>query len=125
MGMQRRNRRQSSNVFHMFTKEQISELRDAFNLFDVDGDGKISVDDLKQFLESIGNPYTNTEIETMVSQLEPNCNFMMLLTYLGEKMSEIGDANTILNAFKNLDQNNSGKIGKERLRELLKEECDE
>ncbi|ORD94284.1 CALM [Enterospora canceri] len=103
----------------MFTKEQIGELRDAFNLFDADGDGKVSASDLKQFMSSIGDPCSETEIAEMVSVLEPNCNFMMLLTHLGEKMAEIGDLNSILSAFKNIDVDNSGLIAKDRLYSIL------
>ena len=62
----RRQKRNSSNVFHMFHKDQMGEMRDAFSLFDTDGDGKVTFDDLNTFLESIGSPYSKDEIKEMM-----------------------------------------------------------
>ncbi|KAL6120354.1 Myosin [Nucleospora cyclopteri] len=117
----RRTKRQSSNVFHMLNKQQIVELRDAFNLFDTDNDGRLTVENLSEFLKSIGSPYSQQEISDMVEELAPNYNFMMFLTTIGEQLSGISDLQTIIKNFKNLDENNTGKIGVQKLRKILSE----
>lgn len=114
----RRQKRNSSNVFHMFHKDQMSEMRDAFSLFDTDGDGKVTFDDLNTFLESIGSPYSKDEIKEMIDQLEPNGNFMMFLTYIGDYLSSMNDITDIVRNFKNLDEANKGTLCIEFLKDI-------
>lgn len=120
----RRKTRQSSNVFHMLTKQQIVELREAFNLMDTDSDSRLTVTDLKIFLESIGSPFTDQEIKEMIDELEPNPTFMILLTCIGEKLSDISEENDLIENFRIFDDDNDGYIDKELLRYWMTEQGD-
>jgi myosin regulatory light chain 12 len=122
MVMERRKTRQSSNVFHMLSKAQLMELREAFNLIDRDSDSKLSVEDLTIFLESIGSPYTEEEIREMIKELEPNPTFIVLLTLIGERLSEIDSENSLIEAFRIFDDNNDGLIETNFLKKWLTEE---
>lgn len=108
--VERRKTRQSSNVFHMLSKNQLIELREAFNLIDRDSDSKLSVEDLTIFLESIGSPYSEVQIKEMILELEPNPTYIVLLTLIGEKLSEIDSEKDLLEAFKIFDEDNDGLI---------------
>ena len=122
--MNSRNRRRSSNVFNCFNDEQISEFKDAFSLFDTDGDGVVTFENMKEFSKSIGDPYTDEELKEMIEEIKPNCNFVMFLTVLGSQLGEVSDFQTILTNFKNLDERNTGTLNKEYLRKLLGETDD-
>ncbi|OQS54154.1 Myosin [Ecytonucleospora hepatopenaei] len=114
-------RRRTSNVFTCFNDEQISEMRDAFGLFDIDGDCVVTEENLKEFCKSIGDPFTDEEIKAMIGEISPNCNFMMFLSVLGDKLSQVSELQKILTNFKVLDEGNKGTINKEYLRKVLSE----
>lgn len=120
----RRKTRQNSNLFHMFTKAQITQLREAFNLMDVNSDSKLCVEDLTAFLESIGSPFTQDEIKEMIEELEPNATFMILLTCIGEKLSLISSEKEICEWFKVFDEDNDGLIETNLLRYWMTEKGD-
>ena len=40
-----------------FRSEQLATIQEAFNYFDVNGDGLISIDEFKQLLDSLGMLY--------------------------------------------------------------------
>lgn len=108
--VERRKTRQSSNVFHMLTKNQLIELREAFNLMDRDSDSKLSVEDLTIFLESIGSPFSEEQVGEMIQELEPNPTYIVLLTLIGERLSEIDAEKELVEAFKIFDEDNDGFI---------------
>ena len=114
--VERRKTRQSSNVFHMLSKNQLIELREAFNLIDRDSDSKLSVEDLTTFLESIGSPYSEEQIKEMILELEPNPTYIVLLTLIGERLSEIDSEKDLIEAFKIFDDDNDGLIDSDYLR---------
>ncbi|KAI5180998.1 myosin regulatory light chain 12 [Nematocida sp. AWRm80] len=119
MNRRRRTARQSSNVFTAFTQPQILELKEIFNLLDVTADGYISKDDLSTFLESIGTPLTDKEIDTMMDDMGDKFNFTLFLTTLCERLSNIDSENVISNALRTFDTAESGEISLTELKEAL------
>ncbi|EQB61947.1 myosin regulatory light chain smooth muscle isoform [Vairimorpha apis BRL 01] len=100
--MQRRNRRQNSNIFHMLGKNQIVELRETFSMIDSNSDGMISKEDLIDFLNSIGNPFTLDEISNMMSEMGGSFSFMTFITMVSEKLCNTdteADIRTALSKF--------------------------
>lgn len=85
--MQRRTKRQNSNIFHMLGKNQIVELRETFNILDSNSDGFITRDDLESFVNSIGTPFTNQEMDNMMNEMGEGFTFMTFITMVGERLS--------------------------------------
>ena len=52
------------------TKEEIEEIREAFNLFDTDGGGTIDIKELKAAIQSLGFENKNPTITNMIADLE-------------------------------------------------------
>ena len=48
------------------TSEQIDKMKAAFNLFDKDGSGSLSAEDLKQAFSELGETNSDEEIKKMV-----------------------------------------------------------
>ncbi|EOB12165.1 Myosin regulatory light polypeptide 9 [Nosema bombycis CQ1] len=120
--MRRRTTRQNSNIFHMLGKNQIVELREAFNIIDTNGDGIIDKADLEDFLNSIGSPFTEEEINIMIDEMGPSISFMTFITMVGERLSSIDSEKQIRQALMEFDEKGDGKIEEQVLRKWLKGE---
>ncbi|CAJ0929000.1 unnamed protein product, partial [Mesorhabditis belari] len=114
-----RPQRATSNVFAMFDQAQIQEFKEAFNMIDQNRDGFIDQEDLRDMLASLGKEVEDKFLDEMVTQAPGPINFTMFLTLFGEKLTGTDPEDVIRNAFQCFDDDNSGKITEDRLRELL------
>ncbi|KHN88395.1 putative myosin regulatory light chain [Toxocara canis] len=114
-----RPQRATSNVFAMFDQAQIQEFKEAFNMIDQNRDGFIDVQDLQDMFASLGKEVKEDFLEKMVSEAPGPINFTMFLTLFGEKLTGTDPEEVIKNAFQCFDEDNSGYLNEDRLRELL------
>ncbi|KCV70383.1 myosin regulatory light chain 2 [Fonticula alba] len=114
----KRAARQTSNIFAMFDKTQIDELKDAFNMVARD-DGFIDVEDLRNIYNSLGQTPSDETLEAMLAEATGPINFTMFLTLMGEKLSGSDPEYEIMQAFECFDENQSGTIPADVLREAL------
>lgn len=49
-----------------------AEVREAFKVFDKDGDGKITIEELKIALHNLGDDMTDEEVHDMVKEIDAN-----------------------------------------------------
>jgi len=115
----KRAHRATSNVFAMFDQAQIQEFKEAFNMIDQNRDGFIDKDDLQQMLASLGKNPDDGYLEAMMNEAPGPINFTMFLTLFGERLQGTDPEDVIKNAFACFDEDQSGMIHEERLRELL------
>jgi Ca2+-binding EF-hand superfamily protein len=115
----KRAQRATSNVFAMFDQAQIQEFKEAFNMIDQNRDGFVDKEDLHDMLASLGKNPTEKYLEEMMSDSPGPINFTMFLTMFGEKLNGTDPEDVIKNAFGCFDENNTGFIHEDRLRELL------
>merc|ERR1712037_9908 len=115
----KRAQRATSNVFAMFGQDQIQEFKEAFTMIDQNRDGFIDTEDLHDMLASLGKDPTQDYLARMVAEAPGPINFTMFLTMFGEKLSGTDPEDVIRNAFACFDENNSGKLNEEYLREML------
>ncbi|KAJ3247905.1 hypothetical protein HDU78_002658 [Chytriomyces hyalinus] len=111
--------RQNSNVFAMFDQKQIAEFKEAFTMFDHDSDGFLDREDIKDMLSSLGQTPTDTYIDSMIKEAPGSINFTMFLTLMGEKMSGTDPEHEILQAFECFDDEKTGFINSDLLREYM------
>ncbi|KAI8609861.1 hypothetical protein BC830DRAFT_1148549 [Chytriomyces sp. MP71] len=111
--------RQNSNVFAMFDQKQIAEFKEAFNMFDHDSDGFLDREDIKDMLSSLGQTPTDAYIDSMIKEAPGTINFTMFLTLMGEKMSGTDPEHEILQAFECFDDEKTGSIDADLLREYM------
>lgn len=52
----------------------ISDFRKAFQLFDKDGNGKITADELFDVMRSLGQKPSDSEVEAMIQQADQDGN---------------------------------------------------
>jgi len=104
------------------TETQKSEIKEAFDLFDPDGTGKIAIKDLKIALRALGFEPTMKEIQTLVADVTPECSnslsyeeFMKIMLI---KMTAEESQSEILRAFRLFDDDKTGKISFENIKRV-------
>ncbi|KAJ1657337.1 Myosin regulatory light polypeptide 9 [Dispira simplex] len=115
----KRAARQNSNVFSIFDQKQIAEFKEAFSMFDHDADGFVDKEDLKDMLHSLGQAPTEQYVESMVNEAAGPINFTMFLTLMAEKLSSTDPEQDIRMAFECFDDDGSGLINVNELREAM------
>ena len=93
------------------TEEQIAEFKEAFSLFDKDGDGTITTKELGTVMRSLGQNPTEAELQDMINEVDADGNgtidFPEFLTMMEKKMTESDRSAEIEEAFKIYDESDS------------------
>ena len=63
------------------------ETRAAFNVFDKDGSGTISAEELRQVMKSLGENLTDAEIDEMIAEADKDRNGTIDCTFLSSSSS--------------------------------------
>ena len=94
------------------TEEQTAEFREAFALFDKDGDGTISTKELGTVMNSLGQKPTAAELEVMIKEIDTDGNgeidFDEFLAMMSKKLQESDLEEDIREAFRVFDINCTG-----------------
>ncbi|ORX50566.1 EF-hand [Hesseltinella vesiculosa] len=110
---------QGPNAFQFFEDHQVKQFREVFRIMDSNGDDKIDTTDLQNTFERIGQPISKELIESMLAESNGPITFTVFLTMMAQKFSGIDSTQTITSAFAAFDDNGSGTIDADRLRECL------
>ncbi|NP_001151507.2 calmodulin [Zea mays] len=112
-------------VEQQLTKKQIEEFREAFSLFDKDGDGTITTKELGTVMRSLGQSPTEEELQEMVDEVDADgsgaIDLQEFLTLLARQMREASgaDEDELREAFHVFDQDQNGFISRDELRHVL------
>ena len=105
------------------TEEQKAELKEAFSLFDRDGDGTITVKELQVVMRSIGQSTNEAEIRDMINEVDPEnegeVDFDGFMELMAKKMKEGELDEELVEAFKTFDKGNKGYYTLEELKEVM------
>lgn len=106
------------------SQETLAELKQAFFLFDKNGDGTISESELASVLENLGQKPTEEEIKDMMREVDADGNgeidFDEFVTMMSQKMQSQDKDEEIKEAFKVFDRDGDGKISKHELYLVMK-----
>lgn len=101
-------------------KEQLKQLKEAFNLIDQDRDGVISKEDLQTILVSLGQKPTDKEVKDMLNEVSGyQVDFARFLSMFASKMGAADPEELIRNAFQCFDEDCDGFINLDEFKELL------
>ena len=97
-------------------EEKIAEYKEAFDMFDKDGSGTISVTEIVKIMKNYGNPMSKEEIQNMIKDIDTDgdgeLTFEEFVTLMQKQVSEVDetDEDAVLRAFKSFDKDHDGKI---------------
>lgn len=105
------------------TEEQKNEFKQAFELFDLNKNGKITHKELKKIMQGLGQNPTEVEIDELVKEIDADgdgqIDFDEFLAMLTRKANTNQMEDDLQKAFKVFDKANRGKIGINELREIM------
>ena len=105
-------------------EEQIDELKEAFNSYDHDRDGFISMRELARLFRQLGQNPTEAEILTMIKELDSDHDWMIsfdeFVTLMATKMKNEDTEQEVRDAFRVFDVNGNGVIAAEELCNVAK-----
>ncbi|XP_061365594.1 calmodulin-2/4-like isoform X1 [Gastrolobium bilobum] len=112
-------------------EEQIVEIKEAFGLFDKDGDGYlhesligcITVEELATVIRSLDQNPTEEELQDMINEVDADGNgtieFVEFLNLMAKKMKETDAEEDLKEAFKVFDKDQNGYISASELRHVM------
>lgn len=107
------------------TDEQRADIKEAFDLFDPDGTGKIDTKDLKVALRALGFEPKKEEIRILIADVDPSglghLSFEEFLNLMSTKMGEKDTRDEVLKAFRLFDDDDTGKITFKNLKRVATE----
>ncbi|XP_057783345.1 calmodulin-like protein 11 isoform X2 [Salvia miltiorrhiza] len=103
--------------------EQIVELQEAFRLFDKDGDGCITIEELATVIRSLDQNPSEEELHDMINEVDIDGNgtieFAEFLNLMANKMKETDAEEELKEAFKVFDKDQNGYISASELRHVM------
>eukprot|EP00949_MAST-11_sp_MAST-11-sp1_P003593 g3593.t1 len=104
----------NENAVENLSEDLMEEFRQAFALFDKDGNGSISSDELGSVLQSLGQTPTQEDLDKMIKEVDNDDNstieFSEFCTMMASKMRKVENEEEISEAFKVFDINSDGYI---------------
>jgi calmodulin len=105
------------------TDEQIAEFKEAFSLFDKDGDGCITTKELGTVMRSLGQNPTEAELQDMINEVDADGNgtidFPEFLNLMAKKMKDTDSEEELKEAFRVFDKDQNGFISAAELRHVM------
>ncbi|XP_073270438.1 calmodulin-7-like [Primulina huaijiensis] len=105
------------------TGDQISEFKEAFSLFDKDGDGCITTKELGTVMRSLGQNPTEAELQDMINEVDADGNgtidFPEFLNLMARKMKDTDSEEELKEAFRVFDKDQNGFISAAELRHVM------
>ncbi|KAF2206497.1 hypothetical protein CERZMDRAFT_115709 [Cercospora zeae-maydis SCOH1-5] len=106
------------------SEEEKQHYREAFSVFDKNGDGEISAVELGDVMRSLGLKPTDGELQDMLHEVDSDNSGTIDINEFLALMSHVGSAqdteDELRNAFRVFDKDNSGTISASEMREVLK-----
>ncbi|KAF7341496.1 putative Calmodulin [Mycena venus] len=104
--------------------EQISEFKEAFLLFDKDGDGVITTIELGTVMRSLGQNPTDKELQDMIDEVDADGNgtidFDEFLIMMSKKFQDTDGEEEIRQAFMVFDKDGNGTISVTELQQVMR-----
>ncbi|KAK6171162.1 hypothetical protein SNE40_019410 [Patella caerulea] len=107
----------------LLSDEETADYKEAFSLFDKDGDGTITTDELGTVMRSLGQEPTDQELQDMINEVDADGNgtidFEEFLQMMNRKLKETDSDEELREAFRVFDKDGNGYISAHELRHVM------
>lgn len=108
---------------NQFLEEKSREIKEAFDMFDRDKDGKINNNELNNVMKALGYNLTEKEISEIMGENDNDndgkLKFEEVLNMLNNRSKEIDTEDELIEAFRLFDKEGKGYIATEDIKHLL------
>lgn len=105
------------------TEEEVTEFKEAFALFDKDGDGTIPTNELDAIMKQLGQSLAEEELQIMIEKADPDgtgyLDFTQFLDMMANIMKNTSEEDELREAFKIFDKEGTGYISMSELKHFL------
>lgn len=105
------------------TQEQIAEFKEAFSLFDKEGNGTVTTKELGTVMRSLGQNPTEAELQDMINEVDADgigtIDFPEFLSLMARKMKDTDTQEELIESFKVFDKNGDGMMSIRELKHLI------
>ena len=113
-----------ASAWPYLTRAQVQEFKEALDIFDVDGGGTITAEELGEVMKSLGQKPTRAQLEAMVREIDADgdgaIDFPEFLTMMLRKMNEGDPERELRDVFTVFDKDQSGTISADELKSVMK-----
>jgi calmodulin len=106
-----------------YTKDQVSQFKEVFALFDTNRDGQISNKEIGFVMRLLGQNPSDSELQDMIDEVDSDnsgkIDFPEFLTLMARKMKEMDPEEEYGEAFKVFDRDSTGFISADELRQVM------
>lgn len=104
-------------------ENQISEFKEAFSMFDKEGDGTITTQDLGTVMRCLGRNPTEEDIQDMIREVDPerkgHLDFPDFLVLMAKGVATAETKEELLEAFRTFDKDGNGFLSTAELRRIM------
>ncbi|XP_074641367.1 neo-calmodulin-like [Tubulanus polymorphus] len=114
----------STSWAHALNERLIGEIKEAFELFNTNGDGHVSKSEMANVMERMGLLYSDRELDEMLAEIDSGgdgtVDFGEFLAFMAVHLEEAKTNNAVLQeTFRQFDIGDKGYLNKSDLRKAL------
>lgn len=111
------------SIQEVLGENQIIQCKEAFSLFDKNGSGQVSRDDLGDLMRSVGRNPTDQELQDLLREADVentgSINFESFIIVMSNSVSTLESTEELLEAFQFFDKEGLGVINTSQLKDIL------
>jgi calmodulin len=105
------------------TEDKIAEFKEAFEIFDKNKDGFITIKELGEIMKNLGQSPTDAELTDMINEVDVdgngNIDFKEFICLMARKMRDTDTEEELIEAFKVFDRDGNGLISGTELKHVM------